>query len=202
MTALPKSQLERRNNLIMEFHESGRTIRQIQKLLIQASFPKISPQRISQIINREIDEIKKQRREMGDNWFHAKLNQLDAIIRANWGILTAPCARCNGRGHMGQDPDRPEGVMLVCDRCHGDGKHFDARDRAMASKEIRQAIAEQNRMTGNYAPEKFALTDSEGKDISFHNELVSMDLDDLNREWAAVEAAMAASRGEQPESGG
>ena len=73
-------------------------------------------------------------------------------------------------------------MNMVCDECEGSTKAFSARDRATASKEVRQAIADQSRMLGLYAPEKFAWTDSRGEDLDFIDELRAMDIEDLDRE--------------------
>ena len=196
-TAAERMSRERRDALILEMLESGAKYLQIQRGLVAAGYPKITTKRIGQIVCREYDQVRSQRRALADRVFDQKLEQLNAIIRANWGVLNAPCRRCSGRGHLGQDPDKPEGVMLVCEECNGDTKHHHPRDRAAASKEVRQAIAEQNRMLGLYAPEKFSFTDSDGNDLVFYDELAMMDIDDLDREWANLNEALEASKTER-----
>lgn len=179
---LRKAELERRNSTILEMVEGGAKYSQIKTALERAGMT-ISLSRIGQIVNKELAEVAQHRKDLAERMFDLKVEQLNAIIRTNWGVINAKCTRCQGRGDMGQDPDKAPGTMIVCDKCNGDGRHHHPRDRASSSKEIRQAIDQQCKMLGLYAPEKFALTDTQGNELEFwHKETAGLDEDDLNKE--------------------
>lgn len=195
---LTKMEIERRNSLILEMVESGAKYGSVALALERGSFGRLSKSRISEIVNKELEQIRRQRTDLAERMFDLKITQLDSVIRTNWGVINAKCGPCQGKGDRGQDPDKPEGTLLVCDKCHGDGKHHNARDRASASKEIRQAIDQQCKMLGLYAPEKFALTDPQGHEIEFwQNETRSLDEDDLDKELAIFQAGVDAARKER-----
>lgn len=196
-TRMRKAEIERRNTTILEMVEAGAKYKSIAISLQRAGLGKISTGRISQIVNAELAEVGKHRMEMAERIFDLKLEQLNAIIRTNWGVINAKCAPCKGQGELGEDPDKAPGTPLICEKCHGDGKHHQPRDRAAASKEIRQAIDQQCKMLGLYAPEKFALTDPQGNELEFwQKETATLDEDDLNRELELYLSGVDAGRAE------
>lgn len=177
---LRRSRNEARDTLILDLVEKGNKYGAVAQALERGGHGRLSKQRISQIVNRQLEEVGQHRMEMAERIFDLKIEQLNMIIRTNVGVISAPCARCQGKGDMGQDPDRGPGTMMVCDSCRGDGRHHAPRDRAAASKEIRQAVDQQCKMLGLYAPEKFAFTDTDGNDLEFwHNETKGLDEDEL-----------------------
>jgi hypothetical protein len=182
----PRSQAtldrEAKDTMIMQFIEGGYTHKEIVRMM-RLSGKSVTEHYITKLVTSELKAARMRRRDLGDGIFDLKLKQLDQILKSNWTVLTAPCVRCSGRGHIGQDPDKQEGVMLVCDRCKGDMKLHAPRDRATASKEVRQAIDQQCRLLGLYAPEKFSLlTDREGE-LDFTEELELLDSDELERQF-------------------
>lgn len=182
----PRSQAtldrESKDAMIMQLIEGGHTNDEVVRMMRLSGKP-CTPKYVSKLVGEELKKARLRRRDMGDGIFDLKLKQLDQILKSNWTVLTAPCIRCSGKGHIGQDPDRPDGVMLVCDKCKGDMKLHAPRDRATASKEVRQAIDQQCRLLGLYAPEKFSLlTDREGE-LDFTEELELLDSDELERQF-------------------
>ena len=172
---------ERRDILIMEMVESGANYGKIKRALATRGIH-ISVARIGQIVKAEYVRVREQRKDLGELVFDQKIEQLNSIIRTNAGIINAPCVKCKGDGTV-DDPDRAEGNRShVCEKCKGDGRAYSARDRKGASSEMRLAIDQQCKMLGLYAPEKFALTDSEGNDVDFLDELASADEEDLMSE--------------------
>lgn len=173
---------ERKDGMIMQLIEAGHTHTEVVRMMRTSAMP-VTEKYVQKVVNTELTAARRRRRDLGDGIFELKLKQLDQILKSNWTVLTAPCIRCSGRGHMGQDPDKLEGVMLVCDTCKGDMRLHSPRDRATASKEVRQAIDQQCRLLGLYAPEKFSLlTDREGE-LDFTDELDEMDGDELERQF-------------------
>lgn len=184
---------ERKDTLIMQLIEAGHSQPEVRRML-RTSGHTVTDAYIKKVIDRELEEARSRRRDMGERIFDLKLRQLDQILKSNWTVLTAPCVRCSGRGHMGQDPDRAEGTMLVCEKCKGDRLLHAPRDRATASKEVRQAVDQQCRMLGLYAPEKFSLiTDNEGE-LDFTDELSTMDFDELDRQFRMYAEAVENER--------
>lgn len=182
----PRSQatIDRENKdvMIMQLIEGGHTNDEVVRMM-RMSGKGCTERYVAKLVGEELKKARLRRRDLGDGIFDLKLKQLDQILKSNWTVLTAPCIRCSGRGHMGQDPDKQQGVMLVCDTCKGDMKLHSPRDRATASKEVRQAIDQQCRLLGLYAPEKFSLlTDKEGE-LDFTEELESLDSDELERQF-------------------
>ena len=173
---------ERKDVLIMQLVEGGHTNDEVVRMM-RTSGLSCTEKYIAKLVGEELKKARTRRRDLGDGIFDLKLKQLDQILKSNWSVLTAPCIRCSGRGHMGQDPDKPEGVMAICDTCKGDMRLHSPRDRATASKEVRQAIDQQCRLLGLYAPEKFSLlTDREGE-LDFTDEIDQMDPDELERQF-------------------
>jgi hypothetical protein len=173
---------EQKDALIMQLIEAGHTLPEVARMMRSSGKP-CTPKYAQKVLHRELLEARQRRRDMGDGVFDLKLKQLDQILKSNWTVLTAPCVRCSGRGHMGQDPDKAEGTMLVCDRCKGDMKLHSPRDRATASKEVRQAIDQQCRLLGLYAPEKFSLLSDKEGELDFTDELELMDGQELERQF-------------------
>jgi len=166
----------------MQLIEGGHSYVEVERMMRSNGTP-VTTRYIEKVVAKELAAAPTRRRDMGDSVFDLKLKQLDQILKSNWTVLTAPCIRCSGRGHMGQDLDKPEGVMMVCDTCKGDMKLHSPRDRATASKEVRQAIDQQCRLLGLYAPEKFSLlTDREGE-LDFTDEIDQMDPDEMERQF-------------------
>ena len=184
---------ERKDTLIMQLVEGGYSQPEIIRML-RSSGHTVTDKYIKKVIDRELEGARSRRRDMGERIFDLKLKQLDQILKSNWSVLTAPCIRCSGRGHMGQDPDKQEGVMLVCDTCKGDRLLHSPRDRATASKEVRQAIDQQCRMLGLYAPEKFSLITENDGELDFTDELNTMDFDELERQFGLYTEAVENER--------
>jgi hypothetical protein len=173
---------ERKDVLIMQLVEGGHTNDEVVRMM-RTNGLSCTEKYVAKLVGEELKKARMRRRDLGDGIFDLKLKQLDQILKSNWTVLTAPCIRCSGRGHMGQDPDKPDGVMAICDVCKGDMKLHSPRDRATASKEVRQAIDQQCRLLGLYAPEKFSLlTDREGE-LDFTDEIDQMDPDELERQF-------------------
>jgi hypothetical protein len=181
---------ERRDILILEMVEGGQHVPAISRALKAGGFARCSEETVKDVIQRELAAARSRRRDLAENVYELKLNQLDAIIRSNWGILNAPCIRCSGKGHIGQDMDREPGVNVVCDRCKGEMRQFPARDRAAASKEVRQAISEQCKLLGLYAPEKFSLLTDRDGEIDFSDEIKTMDFETLEKQFSLYTEAI------------
>lgn len=193
-----KIEIERRNMLIFDMYAAGHRTASIVQALDRGGYGKLTRSTVQKSINAMLEEQRAERLGRNTLEFDLKLDQLNQVIQTNWGVITRPCVRCTGRGDMGQDPDKAPGTMMVCDKCGGDGRHHHPRDRATASKEVRLAIDQQCKMLGLYAPEKFALTDTEGNDLEYwHNETKGLDEADLDKELEVFLAGVDAARSEQ-----
>lgn len=184
---------ERKDTMIMQLIEAGYSQPEVIRMM-RTSGLSVTDKYIKKVIDRELEGARSRRRDLGERIFDLKLKQLDQILKSNWSVLTAPCIRCSGKGHMGQDPDRAEGTMLVCDTCKGDRLLHSPKDRATASKEVRQAIDQQCRMLGLYAPEKFSLITENDGELDFTDELATMDFDELDRQFALYSEAVENER--------
>lgn len=174
---------ERRKVLIFEMVTSGATYRQVREALTRSvEYDTLSEGRISKIVRAELDKLAEQRVGLAERMFDLKLEQLNGVIRSNSAIVFAKCRRCKGTGEYGEDLDKAPGTPAICEKCKGNAFEYGARDRATASKEVRQAIDQQCKMLGLYAPEKFALTDKEGNDLDFIEELQALGADELEQE--------------------
>lgn len=166
-----------RNRRILELYKAGANCSEIARTL-EANGDKITRFRVSQVVKQELAHVADERRHIALEVFDLELERLSAIIRQSWQIVMAPCRGCDGQGTFQNGES--------CDVCRGDGKgnHPDTRVRAM--KEVRAAIDQRAKMLGMYAPEKFAVTDTEGNDIDFSRALRSLEGDDLDRELQDV----------------
>ena len=187
---------ERKDTLIMQLIEGGNSQPEVVRMMRQSNI-EVTEKYVKKVIDAELDGARSRRRDMGDRVFDLKLKQLDTILKSNWTVLTSPCIRCSGRGHMGQDPDKQEGVMLVCEVCKGDRLLHAPKDRAVASKEVRQAIDQQCRMLGLYAPEKFSLITENDGELDFTEEVSNMDPEELSRQMGLYLQAVDHEREKQ-----
>lgn len=187
---------ERKDTLIMQLIEGGNSQPEVVRMMRQSGISVTEPY-VKKVVDAELEGARSRRRDMGDRIFDLKLKQLDQILKSNWTVLTAPCIRCSGKGHMGQDPDKNEGVMLVCEVCKGDRLLHSPKDRAVASKEVRQAIDQQCRMLGLYAPEKFSLITEKDGELDFTEELSQMESDELHRQMGMYLQAVDLEREKQ-----
>lgn len=204
-TAADRVKTERRDALILELYEAGSKYRLIREALMQRGYGSLSLARIGKIIRRELDKIAEQRRLIAERLFDTKLEQLNAIIRTNFGVINAPCKPCKGEGIV-EDPDQePGNLKMICEKCKGDGKAYAPRDRKGASMEMRLAIDQQCKMLGLYAPEKFAFTDPQGNALDFMDDLSDIPEEQLDRDLknfqAGLEAAATARKEELERTG-
>jgi len=193
-TAADRVKTERRDSLILELYEGGAKYKLIKQALIARDYGSLSESRIGKIIRRELDAIAAQRQEIAERMFDLKLEQLNAIVRTNFGVINAPCKKCKGDGVV-EDPDKAEGNREgICERCKGDGKAHTPRDRKGASMERRLASDQQCKMLGLYAPEKFAFTDPQGNALDFMDDLSDVPEEQLDRDLKSFQAGIDAAR--------
>lgn len=183
-----------RNVKIYELWKGGMNARQISEYFTSIGEP-INRQRVNFLIKRGMAEAREAREEITVEIFDGELERLTAIYRQAWQVVTATCRICRGRGSR-------EGVAgvgateLPCMACEGSGHAHKQDTRIKAMKEARNAIDQRAKMLGLYAPERFALTDRDGHDLSatLRAELENMPTDELDKALTDYMAGVEAAR--------
>jgi hypothetical protein len=183
-----------RNARIYELWKAGLSARAISEHLTAEGEP-IGATRVNQIIHAGMEMARAAREKLSVEIFDGELDRLSAIIRTAWTVVTAQCRICHGRGAV--DGIGGVGATAVpCVACEMTGylNRPDTRIRAM--KETRNAIDQRAKMLGLYAPEKFAMTDGAGNDVSamVRADLAAMPADDIDKALTDYMAGIDAAR--------
>lgn len=184
-----RRQKDARNLLVLEMWKNGMSSTQISQALERTEHGKIARKTVDDIVKRELKIAAESRQNIAVEIFDGELERLTTIIRHGWAIVNANCLFCNGIGQF-QNQE-------ICVQCAGEGKRHSPDTRLKAMKEVRASIDQRAKMLGLYAPEKYAWTDSSGKDLDFHKDLANLNDDELERALndftAGVDAARALS---------
>lgn len=181
-----RRQQDERNLKILEMWKSGMNSNQISNALPAGGYKKISKSMVDKIVKRELTKAADSRRHIAEEIFDGELERLTTIIRHGWAIMNATCLACNGQGQFMNGE--------VCVACVGEGKRHSADTRIKAMKEVRAAIDQRAKMLGLYAPDKFAMTSAEGKDLNFHPWLDQLSDDELEKALNDFHAGVDAAR--------
>jgi hypothetical protein len=172
--------------------QSGTSERKIAAALAEMGEP-ISHMQVHRIIKRGLKEAREARLDHAELILEGELERLNAIIRHNWGVMTALCRPCEGAGIV---PSAIPGVSdprpIPCEACRGDGKanHPDVRIRA--SKAAMDAIEKRVRMLGGYEPDRLIIQNPDGTKVFDRSDLESLNMDELDKMLADYEAGVEA----------
>lgn len=118
-----------------------------------------------------------------------ELSRLDVVIREAMNIVTAKCRTCRGAGMLRADGPATD-ILVECEECGATGRRMGSQARLAAMDKLMKAVDQRSKLRGLYAPEKLALTNTKGEDLSpYEQEVRLWAEEDIDRELANLLAA-------------
>ena len=123
--------------------------------------------------------------EMSEDVEEYRLEELartDVVIREAMTILTGKCRSCRGAGQLRADGPATD-ILVECEDCAGTGRRMNTGNRLAAMDKLLKAVEQRAKLRGLYAPEKFAVTNAKGDDLTdYEREIRTWSDEEVERE--------------------